>query len=109
MVCRASGGGVFCNIALAVADLPGQAGGGGGQHELPDAECHSHLQGRQGGPAGAYLCQGLQNQVPVLMHPPPRLGARVTYRDGRVAQLEHIYSMSGAPKSGNTGIGTPSF
>ena len=35
--------------------LPRQAGRSRGQHELPDPERHSHLQGRQGRTTGKHL------------------------------------------------------
>jgi hypothetical protein len=54
---------------------------------MQTAECHYHL---QGGPVGAYLRPRIQDQViKGLSH--EMQSVTVTYRDGRVAQLEHIY------------------
>ena len=55
--------------------LSWQAYRGGGQHELPDGLCHCHLQGRKGGPAGEYLHQGFQDQIPDS----PRCNLRLLY------------------------------
>ena len=43
--------------------VPRPAGGGGGQHELPDELGHRHAQGRQGLAAGEHLHQGIKDQV----------------------------------------------
>ena len=47
--------------------VPRPAGGGGGQHELPDELGHRHAQGRQGIAAGEHLHQGIKDQVGMSM------------------------------------------